>query len=108
MCYVVEPEVVLVNYLLLHPKAKLNPKNLGKLQKKIYGKVQGSLYVDVTDNSVCGAVRRLNYLFEWDEKDKNHVVRAKNSNRYYDQKYVDAINNGVPRNILKSVVEACE
>lgn len=108
MCYVVDSEVVLANYLFRHPTEKLSPRKLGELQNKIYANVKDSLYVDITDNSVCSAVKRLNFLFEWDKENRDNVVRASESNRYYDKKYIDAISYDVPPHILRGLIEACK
>jgi hypothetical protein len=64
----IEADLVLFNYFFYHPEGFLDAFKLGKLKEIIYRnfrskKIKGSLYVDVTDDAVVGAVEYTRYVF---------------------------------------------
>jgi len=99
----ISSKVILVNGLLV--KKSLTSYFLKKVKNQICSNLGKELiYVDVTNDSVCSAVEINPDLFYWN---KNKVIRAKNSENFYNADYIDKFINGrLPKEISDLVKRA--
>ncbi len=103
----IESEVVLFNYFFYNPKGVLDTPKLHKIKKSIFDNFKGSLYVDITDSSIVGAVESTRYAFRWDPTNTDNIVRAQESDQHYNKKLLKAFNSGLPQDVVSALEKAC-
>jgi hypothetical protein len=92
----IDPEVVLANLLLKNNSVSM--KQLNELRVKIENKF--NVYLDVSSNSLIGAVEYYPKLFQWNDET---IIRKSD----FDEQYVDnLINWKIPEEIRKFIVNS--
>lgn len=99
-------EILLINYLFYHPEASLDVLKLTRIKEGIFKHTKG-VYVDIKDDSIVAAVESNWFLFNWDPKNTDNVIRAKDSENFT-KKQVDAFNYGLPEDVVSALEKACK
>jgi hypothetical protein len=107
MCFEVDAQIVLLNYLFHNPDKSIDMKTLNEITDNIYRHSDIPLCVNTDRDSTVGTVEIKWFLFDWDKKNTENIVRAKNSEKYFIKQYVDKVNYGTPVAILSAIEKAC-
>jgi len=101
MCYVLDPELLLVN--LFHvDKKPLTIKRLKEVRQEIETEIP-SLFVDISMNSVCFAIERRPEMFRWSGE---RICMAENTeDMYSEDKLNKYFNWKIPSNIRSNFLK---
>ena len=102
MCYSIPANVILANLLYYHKEYTVDACLLNNIRELIYSDLKNEIfYLDTTDDSICFAVESNPNLFAWKE---NKVARAKDSEKFYVEKYImEYVNREIPRKFLNVI-----
>lgn len=99
MCYEIDSEIVLANFL--RSKENCSFVDLINLKRSIESSIY-DVYVDVTKNSVFTSVENHPKMFSWaNEK----IIKSKNSETYFEPHFIDDyFNNDIEDKIKEKVL----
>ena len=108
MCIEIEAETIIANYLYYNPHKVLDVRTRNKIVSNVYKNSKSSMTIDSSGSSSVAAVECNPHLFSWEKRGSDTIKRAANSEKYYNENFLDLINYEFPEDILSALEQSCK